>query len=101
MNNYEYINVKEMEVIFEYIAKELQFQRKNMGIKQKDVSKDLGMSSGNISKIEGGKANKTSFYLFLRLANYYGIGLNNLITIALERYNKDKNKLENSSGPND
>lgn len=75
--------------IFKYmklVAEEFKKIRKERKLTLEDVAFDLGVSSSYIGKIENGDLKKLSFYMYIKLADYYEVNLKDLIDKAEYKY---------------
>lgn len=80
------MNNNDISKLIVLVSEELKKIRKERKLTLEDVGFDLEVSSSYIGKIENGKLNKLSFFMYLKLADYYGVDIKELIGKAEYKY---------------
>ena len=70
------------------IGEELKYQRENNGFSQSEIAKETGFSQAAISMWERGEL-APSIYACIKLANIYGITLDELVGRDVEKTDKN------------
>ncbi|WP_145461777.1 helix-turn-helix domain-containing protein [Staphylococcus saprophyticus] len=68
--------------LLKYISREMKNVRNISERTQEDVGFDLGVSPSYIGKLENGKLEKLSMFMYLKLAEYYDVDIKEVIKKA-------------------
>ncbi|MFV5769694.1 helix-turn-helix domain-containing protein [Mammaliicoccus sciuri] len=86
----------EIEKLTYYVSLELKHIRKRKKILQDDIAFELNVTPQYIGRIENGYKKKLSLYMFIKIADYYGIPFNKVVENAQARMELDNNTFENN-----
>lgn len=81
------MNENELDMLNRSIANEFRNLRKSQGKTQYQVACELGINSTYLGSIELAKRSKVSQYMYLKLANYYGVSYSKIIKVAEVKIN--------------
>lgn len=86
----DYKNEKEINKFIEVLSNEFRYIRKQRNLTLEDVGFDFDLSPSYIGKIENGRLSKMSIFMYIKLAEYYGVKLSEIIEVSEEKYELNK-----------
>lgn len=86
----DYMNEKEINQFIAVLSNEFKEIRKQRNLTLEDVGFDFDLSPSYLGKIENGRLNKMSIFMYIKLAEYYNIKLSEIISVSEEKYELNK-----------
>ncbi|MCE5003456.1 XRE family transcriptional regulator [Staphylococcus xylosus] len=86
----EFMSDKELKQFITVLSNEFRIIRKSKKLTLEDVSFDIELSASHLGKIENGRLNKMSVYMYAKLASYYDVKLSDIIDTAERKYEANK-----------